>query len=109
MNQNNNEPTLSNDPDERLRMLVAGRKAEQLREAKTFDSPRLVKSELFDGRGGPQADLFSKTEDADERFPCGHINLDEDGDCVECGVNPEEEADLDDFEDRLADMKRGAK
>ncbi len=43
--------------EERLTEIAAGRRPEQLKEGQTFDQDRLVNSELFGGRGGPQGFL----------------------------------------------------
>ena len=45
------QPTLSNDPDERQRLAVAGRSTLALKESKHFDLERLAESPLFAQRG----------------------------------------------------------
>lgn len=45
---------------EGLSKLAGGRRAELLKEGKTFDETRLVDSELFAGRGGPQKGMFEE-------------------------------------------------
>lgn len=47
-------PTLGQTPQEAATLLGRGRRPELLKEGKQFDQERLVGSELFQGRGGPQ-------------------------------------------------------